>query len=250
MQLAFDLSPGYRETPEEVFLRVYRQLRIQSRRAPAGEGSVRLRWRPYAASIGTVRIRGGEIQVGLSELLRDAPGEVLEALAIILLSKIFRRPAPAETSARYRAWLHDPATRARIEAQRAANGRKQTGPSAGACYDLEEIFHAINTRYFGGAIARPVLAWSRRASRTHLGHWDPAHSAIVLSRFLDQPSVPRLAVEYVMFHEMLHVVHPPEFTGGVRRVHHRAFKDAERRVEGLKEAKAALKRLCAGALSF
>src|ERR1035438_8620037 len=36
-----------------------------------------------------------------------------------------------------------------------------------------------------------------------LGHFDPSHNAIVISRIFDQPAVPPLALEYVVFHEML-----------------------------------------------
>ncbi|HRJ18315.1 MAG TPA: M48 family peptidase [Bryobacteraceae bacterium] len=250
MQLSFELEDGYRETPEETFWRVYRQMRLKVRRSPAEVRSVRLRWRPYANSISTLRLRDGEMHIGLSEALRHAPDGVLEALAEILISKIFRhRPAP-EFQSRYRVWLNSPPVRADLERLRQSNGRKHTSGSAGNHYDLQQLFDDINTRYFHGAIPPVSLAWSRSASRTHLGHWDPAHQTIVLSRFLDRPDAPRLAVEYVMFHEMLHVLHPTEFENGRRKVHHRRFRDAEKAFEGLTDAKAQLKRLCSATLSF
>ena len=70
-----------------------------------------------------------------------------------------------------------------------------------------------------------------------LGHYDPSHNAIVLSRVLDRPGTPRLAVEYVLFHEMLHLRYPAEHTGARRRVHTREFKEAEKQFERLAEAK-------------
>jgi predicted metal-dependent hydrolase len=76
-----------------------------------------------------------------------------------------------------------------------------------------------------------------------LGHYDPSHNAIVLSRILDRPETPRQAVEYVLFHEMLHLRHPAELRGARRCVHTRAFKDAEKQFEGLTEAKALLRLL-------
>jgi hypothetical protein len=66
---------------------------------------------------------------------------------------------------------------------------------------------------------------------------------IVLSKALDQPHVPRLAVEYVMFHEMLHLRHPVEHRGARRCVHTREFKLAEEQFENLKQAKEYLKRI-------
>jgi hypothetical protein len=250
MQLALDLESGYRETPEETFLRVYRQLRVQARRAAPEAAAVRLRWRPYANSIGTLRIRGGEMHIGLSEALRGAPGEVVEALAEVLLAKVLRRRPSPEAAQCYRCWLNRDSTRELLESFRRANGRKHAGPQTSAFHSLEDLFEAMNRRYFAGALARPTLAWSRRASRTHLGHWDPAHQTIVLSRFLDQKEMPRLAAEYVMFHEMLHIVHPVKFDNGRRLVHHPAFREAERQFEGLREAKRILRQLCAGPASF
>jgi hypothetical protein len=86
------------------------------------------------------------------------------------------------------------------------------GPK-GVRYDLYEIFEELNFRYFHGLMARPILGWSPYASRTLLGHYDPSHNAIVLSRILDRVDTPRLAVEYVLFHEMLHLRYPAEHTG-------------------------------------
>jgi hypothetical protein len=65
----------------------------------------------------------------------------------------------------------------------------------------------------------------------------------VLSRILDRAEVPKLAVEYVMYHEMLHVRHPVEHKGSRRCVHTRAFKDEEKKFEQFREAKLLLRRL-------
>ena len=137
-----------------------------------------------------------------------------------------------------------------MDEARRLKGRKLISGPLGEHYDLAEIFDAVNRHYFKGAIERPQLGWSRRASRTHLGHWDPAHRTIVLSRFLDQGNVPRVAVEYVMYHEILHIVHPEERDGMRRRIHTAAFRSAEKNFEDLKEARALLKKLCASSLSF
>jgi hypothetical protein len=108
---------------------------------------------------------------------------------------------------------------------------------------MEAMFEELNFRYFHGLMAQPRLGWSPRASHTLLGHYDASHNAIVLSRILDRANVPRVAVEYVLFHEMLHLRHPAEHRGARRCVHTRAFKDAEKQFERLDEAKAILRKL-------
>ncbi len=58
-----------------------------------------------------------------------------------------------------------------------------------------------------------------------------------------QRVVPELALQYVMFHEMLHLRHPVEHNGARRRVHTREFRAAEKKFARLKEAKEMLKKL-------
>jgi predicted metal-dependent hydrolase len=76
-----------------------------------------------------------------------------------------------------------------------------------------------------------------------LGHFDPSHNAIIISRILDQPRDPAVALEYVMFHEMLHLRYPVDHTAARRRVHTREFREAEKEFPQLKEAKEILKQL-------
>ena len=76
-----------------------------------------------------------------------------------------------------------------------------------------------------------------------LGHFDPSHNAIVISRVFDHPAVPRVALEYVMFHEMLHLRYPVDHAGARRRVHTREFRAAEKVFPRLAEAKQILKEL-------
>jgi predicted SprT family Zn-dependent metalloprotease len=126
---------------------------------------------------------------------------------------------------------------------RQARGRKVLDDPKGKCVDLDEVFEDLNARFFGGLMARPRLGWSRRRSRTRLGHFDPSHNVIVLSKILDDAGLPRLAVEYVMFHEMLHLVHGEEIRRGRRKIHTADFREAEGRFPEIQEAKRLLRNL-------
>ncbi|HLX74700.1 MAG TPA: hypothetical protein VKR26_08190, partial [Terriglobales bacterium] len=79
--------------------------------------------------------------------------------------------------------------------------------------------------------------------RNSLGHYDPAHNTIVVSRIFDHPLVPRYAVEYLLYHEMLHLKHPVKLRGSRRCVHSPEFQAEERMFPELEQAKAFLKRL-------
>lgn len=222
----------------EIYARVFRELRP---RTPLPE--IRIEFRRYANANAQVKWGNGTLLVRLADTLEGAPGDVLEALAEILLCKLFRRPVPAGSNDRYRRYLNRRDVRRSLDLVRQIRGRKRVEPACGRHYDLDQMFEELNFRYFFGLMARPRLGWSPNASRTLLGHYDPSHNAIVLSRILDRPETPRLAVEYVLFHEMLHLRYPAEHNGPRRCVHTRAFKQAEKQFENLKEAKALLRRL-------
>jgi hypothetical protein len=226
------------ESPERIFARVFRQLRP---RTPLPE--IRIQFRCYANANAQVKLEDARLLVRMADTLAGAPETVIEALAQILLSKLFRRPVPAASNDRYRRYLNRRDVRRSLDLVRQIRGRKQVEPPGGDHYNLEEIFEELNFRHFHGLMARPVLGWSPHASRTLLGHYDPPHNTIVLSRILDRPHIPRLAVEYVLFHEMLHLRYPAEHRGARRCVHTGAFKEAERQFEHLREAKALLRRL-------
>ncbi|HET8548338.1 MAG TPA: SprT-like domain-containing protein [Bryobacteraceae bacterium] len=226
------------ETPEQIWARVFRSIRPRTP-VPA----IEVRFCRFANVNSTVRLENGRMLVRISDLLSGAPAPIQEALAWILLSKLYRKTVPRLWSHRYRLFLNRRDVRRSIEQVRQERGRKYISGPQGEAYNLEEIFEELNFRYFHGLMARPELSWSRERSRTMLGHYDAAHHAIVLSRILDRREVPRLAVEYVMFHEMLHLRHPVEHKGVRRCVHTSDFRDAEKHFDQLAEAKAALKRL-------
>ncbi len=213
------------ETPVEICERVFRSIRP---RTPAPQ--FRVTFKKFANATSTIRIHGDVIELKITDLLADAPSPILEALAVILLSKLFRKPIPAHYNEQYRRYLNRHEVRQEITEIRQARGRKLIDPPAGKTYDL--------------GMARPTLGWSRQASRTILGHCDAAHNTIVLSRILDQPHVPRFVAEYVMYHEMLHLVHPVETRGSKRAIHPPVFRAAEKLFPRIREAKAVIRQLC------
>lgn len=221
-----------------MYARVYRELKPRAK-TPA----IRVEFRRYANPDSLIRMENGAIHVRISDLLEGAPAPVMEALANILLSKLLRRPVPPVFSRRYRLYLNRRDMRHKMHLVRQIRGRKFVSGPEGRHHNLESIFEELNTRHFNGLMARPLLGWSRRPSRRLLGHFDPSHNAIIISKVFDSPRIPRLALEYVVFHEMLHLRYPVDHHGGRRRVHTREFRQAEKSFERLKEAKALLKTL-------
>lgn len=226
------------ETPEQIYTRVFRDIRPRTP-VPA----IRIEFCRFANANSFIRLDNGQISVRVTDLLEGAPAPIHEALAHILLCKLYRRPVPARFSHQYRLYLNRRDVRRTLQLLRRHRGRKFLSSPVGRVYHLEEIFEDLNLRYFHGLMARPVMGWSCRPSRTTLGHYDPAHNAIVISSMLDRPQVPRLAVEYVVFHEMLHLRFPVEHRGARRCVHTSEFRDAEKQFADLARAKELLRHL-------
>ncbi len=226
------------ETPVEIYRRVFSILKP---RTPPPE--ILVEFRRYANANSSVRLESGRLTVWIADILEGAPAPIVEALAYILLGKLYRRPVPRLYGHRYRLYLNRREIRQKLQLVRQIRGRKFVSGPAGAHFDLGEIFERLNAQYFDGLLGRPLLGWSRRCSHSLLGHFDPSHNAIIISRIFDQPQGPLLALEYVVFHEMLHLRYPVEHNRVRRCVHTREFHEAERAFPHLAEAKKLIKEL-------
>jgi hypothetical protein len=202
-----------------------------------------VRFRRFTSLNTTIRLREGMIKVSLSDLLEGAPETVVRAIAHILLAKLYKKPIDAAHYLRYKRFASSAAVVRQSELVRGARGNKRFSGPEGRYYHLEEVFDRLNLRFFGGLLGRPELTWSERVAKRALGHYDAAHNTIVVSRVFDRPSSPRYAIEYLLYHEMLHLKHPVQMRGLRRCVHSREFKAEEALFPQLAEALAFLKRL-------
>lgn len=219
------------ESLRGLFANVFQQ--VSKRHA---KPEVNVTFYPFAGLNHTIRVRNQRVYVRVSDILRDAPQPVYQALAHILVGKLFKQRPPAEHEALYRQYAYQPQVLRASDLARQRRGRKQLNGSVGRAYDLDRVFTRLNRRYFGNVLAKPALSWSVRRTKRILGHHDAVHEAIVISRSLDMESVPLFVVEYVMYHEMLHVKHKPRIINGRRIFHTPAFRAEEKRFEYYEEA--------------
>ncbi len=223
---------------QDIFQKTYREIKP---RAPLPE--FRVAFYPFANVNSTIRVRDAKVHVRISDLLEGAPESVLEAIAHILLSKIYRQPIAPLHATRYRRYVSSHDIRTKAQLVRQLRGRKRIDSAQGEVYDLDKIFEELNQRFFHGLLARPRMTWSQAHARRSLAHYDPAHNAIVVSRAFDHKRVPRYAVEYIVYHEMLHLKHPVKLRGSRRCIHGAEFQAEEKLFPALAHAKAFLKRL-------
>jgi hypothetical protein len=203
------------------------------------DAEIRAAFYPYIGLTHSIRRRGSQWLIRISDHCREAPREVLEALAHLLGSKIARRKPSPEMVRIYDRFRGDPEVLAAVHERRRNRGRKRIAPPAGKHHSLEEIYRELNHQYFNDQIEVGALGWGPRQGWRRLAHYDPTHNTITISPALDSGAVPRSAVAFVVYHEMLHAL----FNDVGERAHHPpAFRRVERAYADYARAKAFLAR--------
>lgn len=188
---------------------------------------VEVEFYPYVNVNSRIKSSNGTVYVRIAELLNNAPLEIHKALSLILVAKLLGKKVPADARNIYREFLNKEDFQEKAIKHKRKTGRKVLTSPKGNVYDLDKIFGKLNLVYFQNDIEKPELSWSQRRTYRRLGHHDPVHNAIIISKSLDEKSVPKYVVEYVLYHEMLHIKHPVYQKNGRRCVHTPKFKRDE-----------------------
>jgi hypothetical protein len=206
----------------------------------------RVEYYPYSSLVLTIRRRDEQMIVRFSDLLQRAPMGVLEAAAALLLSRIYRRRTPRALVAPYHAYAKSHKTRQRVQKMRGGRVRPAALHPAGEKFDLNRMFDELNAQFFAGELRKPHLGWSTRSWRRQFGSFDPGPNQILLNCRMDRREVPRYVVEYVLYHEMLHVKHPTRKSGCSLISHSPEFRTEEKLFPEFERARKALDILARG----
>ncbi len=195
-----------------------------------------VRFYPYAGLRHTIRVRSGQVYVRLSDICKNSPPEVLRALAFVLVARLLGKKVPAVHERTYRDYSLAPEVMRSSDLARRGRGRKMISSAKGSVYDLDKMFSKLNRRYFDSTLEKPALTWSQRKTRSILGHHDRVYETITISKSLDSSQVPDWFVEYILYHEMLHIRHLARMINGRRYYHTTAFRLDERRFARYEDA--------------
>ena len=117
------LSP---QKVQQLFLASAEELRVNRNHLP-----ILVEFYPFVGINHTIRFKGDKLLVRLSDLFEEAPAEIIKALSLILLSKLFRRRIPEGIKAAYRAYADSPEMKRRSLRTRSERGRKLVSPPQG-----------------------------------------------------------------------------------------------------------------------
>ena len=227
------------EDLESIFKAAHRELRP---RTPIPE--FKIEFFPFAGLNHTARLHDNRLSVRVSDIFTDAPAEIYRSLALILLAKLYRKKIDQSHHRVYRTFILSELIQERARVIRSNRGRPTRIRTAlGRYVDLNQMFDRLNGQYFSGAMAKPHISWSLKKTRHVLGRFDITHNTIFITRLFDSPEIPLAVIEYVMFHEMLHMKHQCRVHEARMVVHTPEFKAEEKRFAEYREAKLWLKQL-------
>lgn len=172
-----------------------------------------------ATSMISVREKKGCLSVRLHRMFLDADTAVLAELTEFIRKKSGKIPAIRAFIKERKHQLKKPTPRNRAITPR------------GKYYNLGEIFETLNSHYFNNSLSA-LITWGKRGSRyavrrRTLGTYDPKSNSIRINPVLDNSAIPLFFIEFIVYHEMLHIVIAVEAAGKRRRIHSKEFKTRE-----------------------
>lgn len=161
---------------------------------------------------------GRGIRVSIHRIFLNSSREVLNALARFVVSP------SADDRRMIRFYINENSHRiGKVVPTRPPKARN-IGTPRGQHYDLQARADKINERYFQGRLRFRII-WGRRVrsgrNQRHatLGTWNRRSRIIRIHPMLDHSRVPWYFLDYIIYHEMVHIAVPSR-TCGSRMAHH------------------------------
>lgn len=166
----------------------------------------------------------GRVNLTLHGMFLDAPSNVLRALA-----RFLKKPDPKMKKNVSKLFF-----KSGLDITKKAKLKKPALlKHQGKCFNLKDIYDKINQKYFKSKV-KAFITWGNEDSRKrscsiNFGSYNWDSRIIRVHKALDRYPVPRYFIEYIIYHEMLHVDIGLKRDGnGKRRAHNRDFKKREK----------------------
>jgi hypothetical protein len=206
----------------------------------------------FTSALYSTRVRPDEIRIVAHEAFVGAPYAVIRSLMwTALRADHAASDASAEAhAARVKAYAADDAfadvlleLELNVTLSPDDTFADVASDTRGRYFDLAEVFERVNAEYFDGKMQRPRLTWNQTITHRKFGHYQPTTDTLMLSITLDQEEVPAYAIEFVMYHELLHKQLGVDVVNGRRYAHTSKFRERERAFQHYEQAQASLAQL-------
>ena len=186
-------------------------------------------------SIITVRREGGEYRVRLHHMFLNAESMIVRALARYI------EKSDSRASKLLNAFID--ANQDKIKSTPLRPPRRLKIRTKGCFWDLQQLFDELNAKHFESALDIQIT-WGRRNRKRpkrhrsiKMGSYSVEDRLIRIHPALDRSFVPRYFIESVIYHEMLHHVHPIPLKDGRRQFHTKEFHEQEKTFPFYEKAK-------------
>jgi predicted metal-dependent hydrolase len=108
----------------------------------------------------------------------------------------------------------------------------------GEHFDLRRLLARVDRAYFGAnrPFTLPEVGWAPLDAHNAWAVYVLKDDRILIEKSLDTAETPAFVIEYLLMHEMLHLVHPPDDLEGEPEWHNEPFEASIARFERGEEA--------------
>ncbi|MCL2149103.1 MAG: hypothetical protein FWH47_07195 [Methanomassiliicoccaceae archaeon] len=184
------------------------------------------------------RMNGGKVDLMVSDYLEDAPDGVIGDFSrAVLLTVVNRRPV---YGGEYLDWVRSDRFISSKRGIYVKRSRNLTRSPEGAERDIiGSLDRLLDSGLLDpGSIDNSFFSWTRAPNVARVGFCSPMMRVVGVSSALDAAPVPEFVLDYVVYHESLHLAQG--YRPG-RRPHDKAFRDAEGKYPRRDEAVAYLR---------
>lgn len=216
--------------------RIFEFLKVSGGKILEGK-KIGVKFYPYTNLGSSIRVSSGKLEFKIHSSYLKARTEELEAVIDLLLHKLLRQPIPENLDATIRNFYESQTE----QKNRINKNRKRIERSSSRNAGLRAILESLNDSFLQIDLGDLEIFWAKSKSKTRLGHYDPVHKMIVINPILSLEYVPDFVLNYIVFHELLHVYFPVSRKKGRNVIHGREFKNFEKKFPDYKKANAWLK---------
>jgi hypothetical protein len=175
----------------------------------------------YIPYIYRAQIKGRMIDLTIHEAMITAPTEIKRDL---LLAALDANKTSLKRIKKYCSSVPYHRMETIIRGVTSAPGSSPIGKNV----DLNLVFERVNQEYFHGNLEKPLLTWSQKKSYRRLGTYAAQTDTVTISRTFDHARCPDYAIDFIMYHELLHKKLGVKKANSGKHNHTKTFKEFEK----------------------
>lgn len=149
-------------------------------------------------------LRNGVLHVTLTDYLKDAPADITEEICVWIDARLDGKRGSLEL---YKNWVNDTDFRIRHRPTYMRRSKNLACTDVGKHRSLTDSLDRLLEKGYivPSDIEDSCFTWTKRPNRRRVGYCSPMMRVVAISCSLDSPDVPENVLDYVVFHETLHL---------------------------------------------